>query len=125
MGTSSPPTRCPPRQLRPQLIRCQPIRCQLIRCYRPPLIRLPRPRLNRRCRRLIRRLKHMATSMSEADVREIISRVVQRTLGQSPEPTQTAPDPSTPQPTAGVVAFGADHGGFALKETLKEFVSGL
>jgi ribose 5-phosphate isomerase B len=66
----------------------------------------------------------MTTPLSEADVRELVSRVVHRTLGDSsPAPTR-APAPGVSR-TLGVVAFGADHGGFALKQTLKEFVSGL
>jgi ribose 5-phosphate isomerase B len=62
----------------------------------------------------------MTTNFSEAQVREIVNRVVRRTLGEAA--------PTTPPPagrTSKAVAFGADHGGFALKETLKEFVSGL
>lgn len=67
----------------------------------------------------------MPHPLSEADVREIVSRVVRRTLGQ-PVPAVPATSPRSAQAAAlGRVAFGADHGGFALKETLKEFVSGL
>ena len=54
--------------------------------------------------------------LSEAEIREIVSRVVRRTLG--------API-SAGVLREGVVACGADHGGFALKETLKEFVTSL
>lgn len=57
---------------------------------------------------------------TESEVRDIVRRVVQRTLGTSPGP-QAQPA----EPAAMVVALGADHGGFTLKESLKEFVAGL
>lgn len=67
----------------------------------------------------------MTLPLSEADVREIVSRVVRRTVGQ-PLPAVPAISLRPVQAASlGIVAFGADHGGFALKETLKEFVSGL
>src|SRR5215510_1460862 len=64
-----------------------------------------------------------ATELSEAQMREVVSRVVARTLGLN----ATAPA----QPAAGqclergVVALGADHGGYALKETLKAYLAEL
>jgi ribose 5-phosphate isomerase B len=66
------------------------------------------------------------SELSEAQLREIVSRVVLRTLGGPP----TAPQPGTvPAPSAagerGPVAIGADHGGYALKETLKPYLAGL
>lgn len=67
----------------------------------------------------------MPPPLSEADVREIVSRVVRRTLGQ-PVPAAPSTSPRSVQAASlARVAFGADHGGLALKETLKEFVSGL
>lgn len=57
-------------------------------------------------------------TLSDAEVRALVQRVVQKTLGA---PGSASPAAST----KGVVAVGADHGGFALKEALKEFVSGL
>ena len=63
--------------------------------------------------------------LSEAELHEIVSQVVRRTLGVS---ALAGPEPSPAGPrngSQGTVAFGADHGGFALKETLKEFVAGL
>ncbi len=64
--------------------------------------------------------------LSEAELRDIVNRVVRRTLGVN---GPAAPALSSPAPAApvdkGAVAFGADHGGFALKEALKEFVAGL
>ncbi len=80
---------------------------------------------------------------SEAELREIVHRVVQRTI-QGPAPGAPVPVPSAPstavsgsaaapkpaaaQPsaTAGqVVALGSDHGGFAMKESLKGYVAEL
>jgi ribose 5-phosphate isomerase B len=58
------------------------------------------------------------SSSTEAEVRALVHRVVQRTLGASATPLTSAPLHNT-------LALGADHGGFALKEALKEFVSGL
>jgi ribose 5-phosphate isomerase B len=52
---------------------------------------------------------------------ELVSRVVQRTLGSSTAP---APAPAA-APNQGTVAIGADHGGFALKEILKTYLAGL
>jgi ribose 5-phosphate isomerase B len=70
--------------------------------------------------------------LSEAELQALVSRVVQRTLGQSPAaqtapPRATAPVAAT-KPAAGsqgAVALGADHGGFALKETLKSLLTEL
>jgi len=79
----------------------------------------------------------LPSPLTEADVREIVSRVVRRTLGHATAPnrgretTSPASPSATPFGQAGdaavgrVVALGADHGGFALKEALKEFVAGL
>jgi len=74
---------------------------------------------------------------SEAEVHEVVRRVVQRTLGNlTPHPGLAATPPPSPDEVrrergegpgvrGEVVALGADHGGLALKETLKEFVAGL
>lgn len=59
---------------------------------------------------------------AEAEIRALVQRAVYRSLGLPEAP----PVPSAPAPNpTNVVALGADHGGFALKETLKEFVAGL
>ena len=67
-----------------------------------------------------------APNPSEAEVREIVSRIVRRTLGApAPNPSPVAVVRNGGGAGEGVVALGADHGGFALKETLKEFVASL
>ena len=79
----------------------------------------------------------MADAIAETEIRDIVRRVVQRTLGNiTPHPDLAAPSPSSsdalrrergegPGVRGEAVALGADHGGFALKETLKEFVTSL
>jgi len=87
----------------------------------------------------------MPADLSDADLHALVSRVVRRTLGASVTSGPAESSPSTASaaalpyaPAAGaiaspspdpsgklVVALGADHGGFALKESLKEFVAGL
>jgi len=65
--------------------------------------------------------------LSEAQLREIVSRVVRRTLGAdaaSAAGAAAAPSPN-PAPERGLVALGADHGGYALKETLKAYLTEL
>ncbi len=61
-------------------------------------------------------------------MREIVSRVVQRTLGagagtSAPAPASAAAPAKSPE--RGLVALGADHGGYALKETLKAYLTEL
>jgi ribose 5-phosphate isomerase B len=61
------------------------------------------------------------TNPSDAEIHEIVQRVLQQVLGSSPrEPVSTNPAPAQAQPSGHkVVAIGADHGGFELKEALK------
>jgi ribose 5-phosphate isomerase B len=70
-----------------------------------------------------------ASELSEAQVREIVSRVVQRTLGAPSQPAASGETTPTQMPgnraERGPVAIGADHGGFALKEQLKAYLVGL
>ena len=69
-----------------------------------------------------------AADFSEAQLREIVSRVVQRTLGAGAAPAAPAPaaaPASAKAPERGLVALGADHGGYALKETLKAYLAEL
>jgi ribose 5-phosphate isomerase B len=67
-----------------------------------------------------------ATELSEAQLHEIVSRVVQRTLGGPPQSAEPAAA-NAPASAAerGTVAIGADHGGYALKEILKAYLVGL
>ncbi len=71
----------------------------------------------------------MASDLSETEVHEVVNRVVRRTLGHealsSAPSTASIPSVSSLSLDPKTVALGADHGGFALKETLKEFVASL
>ena len=65
---------------------------------------------------------------SDEELREIVGRVVRRTLGVdalTPGVSQPAAVSPAAADAARVVALGADHGGYPLKETLKEFVASL
>jgi ribose 5-phosphate isomerase B len=70
----------------------------------------------------------MPIDVSETELRALVSRVVHRTLGlpevAHPSPVASTPA-SAPQSEKPAVALGADHGGFALKEDLKAFITGL
>jgi ribose 5-phosphate isomerase B len=55
--------------------------------------------------------------ISESDVRRLVREVVERALGPD-----DAPRPAAAGDPGRRVAIGSDHGGFALKETLKEFL---
>ena len=60
----------------------------------------------------------MSTAIDDSEIHQIVQRVVQNVMGSS----ERAPA----QPAARkIVAIGADHGGFELKETLKSEVSTL
>ncbi len=62
----------------------------------------------------------------DEEIRQIVQRVLTQTMGMKPAAetpaAASAPEPApASQPAAGkVVAIGADHGGFELKETLKK-----
>jgi ribose 5-phosphate isomerase B len=69
-------------------------------------------------------------AVSEAEIHEIVSRVVRRTLGaDGPASGATSPaagaHASATSAASRVVALGADHGGYALKDALKETVASL
>jgi ribose 5-phosphate isomerase B len=61
---------------------------------------------------------------SDAELQEIVQRVVKRTMQSTPQETKKQPVAaleSAPQPTAtgqNVVAIGADHGGYSMKQNL-------
>ena len=65
--------------------------------------------------------------LSEAELRELVNRVVRRTLGvDGAARARPADTPAVANGSAQrTVALGADHGGFSLKESLKEFVTSL
>jgi ribose 5-phosphate isomerase B len=65
---------------------------------------------------------------SDDEIHAIVEKVLKRTLGQTAAPSTAAPAPASPpiQKDAGkVVALGADHGGYDLKEILKADLTAL
>jgi len=74
------------------------------------------------------------STISDAELQEIVKRVLGRTLSGAGAPSPTASDPQvsstagTPKqsgissPETRMIALGSDHGGFALKEYLKVFI---
>ena len=67
-----------------------------------------------------------SSQLSDAQLHEIVSRVVQRTLGLT-APAGPGPGslPAANGQGRGTVALGADHGGYALKEMLKAYLAEL
>ncbi|MFQ6059278.1 MAG: ribose 5-phosphate isomerase B [Anaerolineae bacterium] len=67
--------------------------------------------------------------LREDEIRDIVRRVVAETLGPGPGPeAQPSPPESQAPATAGqglVIALGADHGGYAMKEDLKAYLQEL
>ena len=64
----------------------------------------------------------MPNSIDDAELHEIVQRVLGRLMGNSPGETSAPPSPGAARaerPDRKVVAIGADHGGFELKEALK------
>jgi len=62
----------------------------------------------------------MPNSIDDVEIHEIVQRVVRNALGSSPrESVSTTPAPQVGVSTKKVIAIGADHGGFELKEALK------
>jgi ribose 5-phosphate isomerase B len=60
----------------------------------------------------------MPTTIDDSEIHQIVQRVVQNVMGSSePTPAQSA--------ARKIVAIGADHGGFELKETIKAEVNTL
>ncbi len=67
-------------------------------------------------------------NISDADLKKIVDEVVSALMMELPENNSVPEAPSPikePEgiPGAKIVAIGADHGGFQLKETLKEYLS--
>lgn len=69
------------------------------------------------------------TNFSDADLKKIVDEVVSGLMREMPSLSGDLPRTGTSQPTRPAltgqktVAIGADHGGYALKETLKEYLS--
>lgn len=67
--------------------------------------------------------------VDESQVRRLVREVVERALGAEPDAAQLAARPAgAPAPAAGGaplrrVAIGSDHGGYPLKETLRQFIA--
>lgn len=60
------------------------------------------------------------TDLSDSDLHEIVQKVVDRTLGLPvPEPLSAVSAPQIAPSGKKVVAIGADHGGYELKEAIK------
>lgn len=60
------------------------------------------------------------SEINDAEIHEIVHRVIENVLGsRSDEPVSPAPAPQAVASTKKVVAIGADHGGYELKEALK------
>ena len=60
------------------------------------------------------------TNLNDAEIHEIVQQVVGKALGSpAPEPVATASAPQVLTSSKKVVAIGADHGGYELKEALK------
>jgi len=60
------------------------------------------------------------TNLNDAEIHEIVQQVVGKALGSpAPEPVATASVPQVLTSSKKVVAIGADHGGYELKEALK------
>ena len=60
------------------------------------------------------------TDISDAEIHEIVKQVVEKALGSpARETTNSAPAPQPVPSGKKVVAIGADHGGYELKEALK------
>ncbi len=78
----------------------------------------------------------MAKAVDEALIHQIVEQVLAQTLGASPSGSAPASQAAAQQPAASpqpeakpgnlkVVAIGADHGGFELKENLKPYLNEL
>jgi ribose 5-phosphate isomerase B len=74
------------------------------------------------------------TSINDSEIQQIVERVLKQVMG-APAPvvssnstanaTKVVPAPESKAPVRKIVALGADHGGFDLKEILKSELSGM
>jgi len=63
----------------------------------------------------------MMNGISDQDIHDIVHHVVTQSMGHTPNPNQTTSENNdTPSEKKRIVALGADHGGVALKEVIKE-----
>jgi len=69
------------------------------------------------------------TQYDENDIKQIVDQVVSRLMGPASGAASNTAPTAGPQPTQAsaavkTVAIGADHGGYAMKESLKSFLGG-
>jgi ribose 5-phosphate isomerase B len=78
--------------------------------------------------------KSFVSTIDDAQIQVIVQRVLKQVMGLSelstlatnnPSTTEPAPKPVTQTGARKIVAIGADHGGFELKEMLKADLSGM
>ena len=68
----------------------------------------------------------MSNNIDDSEIHQIVKRVLQQTLGAPQSGPETAASPMRAKPGGRrVVAIGADHGGFELKEALKSEITAL
>lgn len=69
----------------------------------------------------------MVNQLNDAQLQQIVDQVVSSLMAEMPARSETPRTESLPssglQDPKRLVAIGADHGGFALKETLKDFLN--
>jgi ribose 5-phosphate isomerase B len=66
------------------------------------------------------------SEINDAELHEIVQRVLHQVMGDSPRESSVAASPAPTQVSGRkVVAVGADHGGYELKEALKSEISTL
>ena len=66
------------------------------------------------------------SEINDAELHEIVQRVLHQVMGNSPGESSVAASPALTQVSGRkVVAVGADHGGYELKEALKDEISTL
>jgi ribose 5-phosphate isomerase B len=71
--------------------------------------------------------------MDDSEIHNIVQRVLKQVMGLSATPPALAPAPASPKPAqeaapkpgAKMVAIGADHGGFEMKENLRAYLAEL
>ena len=87
------------------------------------------------CGFLARRKEGCVTAIDDDQIHEIVQRVLSRVMGEAqssapaalpvPAAAQSSPEPESKSGGAKVVAVGADHGGFDLKENLRAYITEL